>query len=122
MSTQEAITLKGGDSLWLLLHWKTAPGLEINYAISMRLHSAEGAMVYQKDVTLLSKEDTTTGGWTPEEPVDTISNITVPTDLAPGDYELRLIVYDPSTLKPTVELDVWEAELTLAQIRVAATR
>ena len=122
LSTQEAITLKGGDSLWLLLHWKTAPGLEINYAISMRLHSAEGAMVYQKDVTLLSKKDTTTGGWTPEEPVDTISNITVPTDLAPGDYELRLIVYDPSTLKPTVELDVWEAELTLAQIRVAATR
>lgn len=122
LSSQQAITLKGDDSLWLLLQWKTAPGLEINYAISMRLHSAEGAMVYQKDVTLLSKEDTTTGGWTPEEPVDTISNITVPTDLAPGDYELRLIVYDPSTLKPTVELDVWEAELTLAQIRVAATR
>ena len=122
LSSQQAINLKGDDSLWLLLQWKTAPGLEINYAISMRLHSAEGAIVYQKDVTLLSKEDTTTGGWTPEEPVDTISNITVPTDLAAGDYELRLIVYDPSTLKPTVELDVWEAELTLAQIRVAATR
>ena len=122
LSSQQAINLKGDDSLWLLLQWKTAPGLEINYAISMRLHSAEGAIVYQKDVTLLSKEDTTTGGWTPEEPVDTISNITVPTDLAAGDYELRLLVYDPSTLKPTVELDVWEAELTLAQIRVAATR
>ena len=122
LSSQQAVTLKGDDSLWLLLQWKTAPGLEINYAISMRLHSAEGAMVYQKDVTLLSEEGTTTGGWIPEEAVDTISNFIVPTDLAPGDYELRLIVYDPSTLKPTVELDVWEAELTLARIRVAATR
>lgn len=122
LSSLQPLTLKGEDSLWLLLRWKTAPGLEINYSISLRLHDKEGAVVYQKDVNLLSKEDTTTGGWIPEEPVDTISNITVPTSIAPGDYELRLIVYDPRTLKPTVELDVWEAELTLAQIRVAATR
>ena len=122
LSALQPLALEGDDSLWLLLRWKTAPGLGINYAISLRLHNAEGAMVYQKDVNLLSKEDTTSGGWIPEEPVDTISNITVPTDITPGDYELRLIVYDPRTLKPTVELDVWEAELTLAQIRVAATR
>ncbi len=122
LSALQPLTVENDESLWLLLRWKTAPGLEINYAISLRLHNAEGAMVYQKDVNLLSKEDTTSGGWIPEEPVDTISNITVPTNIDPGDYELRLIVYDPRTLKPTVELDVWEAELSLAQIRVAATR
>lgn len=122
LSALQPLPVENDDSLWLLLQWKTAPGLEINYAISLRLHNAEGAMVHQKDVDLLSKEDTTTGGWTPEESVDTLANISVPTDIAPGDYELRLIVYDPRTLKPTVELDVWEAELTLAQLRVAAKR
>ena len=122
LNSQQPLTLGNGDSLWILLQWESAPGLEINYAISLRLHNAEGAMAYQKDVGLGNAMDAPTSGWTPEEPVDTLFNVSVPTDISAGDYELRLIVYDPDTLKPTVELGVWEAEFTLAQIRVAATR
>ena len=122
LSSQEAITLEDLDSMWLLLQWETAPGLGINYAISLRLHNAEGAVAYQKDVGLGNTKDVPTSSWEPEEPVDTLFSVSIPTDISAGDYELRLIVYDSDTLKPTVELDVWEAELTLAQIRVAATR
>ena len=31
---------------------------------------------------------------------------------------MRLVVYDYETLKPTVELGVWEAEKTLAKLKV----
>ncbi len=122
LSSQQAITVEDLDSLWLLLQWETAPGLGINYAISLRLHSAEGAVAYQKDVGLGNTMDAPTSGWEPEEPVDTLFSVSVPTDIPAGDYELRLIVYDSDTLKPTVEMGVWEAELTLARIRVAAKR
>ena len=42
----------------------------------------------------------------------------LPADLQPGEYELRLVVYDTATLKPTVEL----SETTLARLRLAETQ
>ena len=39
-----------------------------------------------------------------------------------ADYELRLVVYDAETLTPTVEIGVWEAETTLARLRLAEGR
>ena len=41
-----------------------------------------------------------------------------PSDLPPGEYELRLVVYDFETLKPTVELGVWEPETTLTRLQL----
>ena len=35
-----------------------------------------------------------------------------PADLQPGDYELRLVVYDFLTQTPTVQQDVWLGEIT----------
>ena len=45
-----------------------------------------------------------------------------PEDLPAGNYELRLVVYNFETLVPTVEIGVWEAETTLARLRLAETQ
>ena len=47
-----------------------------------------------------------------EEVVDTLFHLEFPDDLLPGEFELRLIVYNMST----VEIDVWEPELVLARL------
>ena len=40
-----------------------------------------------------------------------------PADLQPGDYELRLVVYDFHTQTPTVQQEVWQAETVLARLQ-----
>ena len=118
LTTEEPFSLGADRALWLALRWQTAPELEIDYAISLRLHDAEGGRVYQKDSVLLDSRHWRTGRWAADELVDTVFHLDIPADLAPGDYELRLIVYDSTTLSPTVELGVWEPEVALARVRL----
>ena len=118
LSTEEPLSLGAERALWVALRWQTAPGLEIDYSISVRVHDAEGGRVYQKDAVLLDARHWRTGRWTEEEPVDTVFYLDIPADLPRGDYELRLIVYDAATLSPTVELGVWEPEVVLARLRL----
>ncbi len=100
------------------MQWQTAPGLEAIYSISLRLHDAEGSMVYQRDAVLENSTPFPTNRWQADELVDTLHFLEFPSDLLPGEYDLRLVVYDFETLKPTVELGVWEVEKTLARLRV----
>ena len=102
-----------------LLRWQFAPGLDIDYAISVRLHDAGGGGVYQKDLALWEPGHPPTGSGGPSAQFDTLAQLDLPADLQPGEYELRLVVYDTETLKPTVELGVWEPKLTLARLRLA---
>ena len=103
---------------WLALQWQTAPGLDRDYAISLRLFDAEGIIVFQQDAKLMNPKDWPTGRWSPDEAVDSLHRLEFPADLPPGDYELRLVVYDVESLKPTVELGVWEPEAVLAKVQI----
>ena len=60
-----------------------------------------------------------TSSWPAHEPVDALNLIRLPADLPAGEYELRMVVYDVATLTPTVEIGVWEPEVTLARLRLA---
>ena len=112
--------LLGQDrSLWVALHWQTTPGLNIDYAISLRLYSAQGERVYQEDATLWNPNEPSAEREDPPELLDTLFHLDFPADLRPGSYELRLVVYNFETLEPTVEVGVWEPELTLARLRLA---
>ncbi|MCY4411435.1 MAG: hypothetical protein OXC27_13305 [Caldilineaceae bacterium] len=51
--------------------------------------------------------------------MDTVYYLDIPTALSPGEYELRLVVYDSATLSPTVQPGVWEGEVALARLRMA---
>ncbi len=76
--------------------------------------------MYQKDFVLTDSVQASTSHWSPGELVDTLHYLDLPADIEPGEYELRLVVYDFETQEPTVELGVWEPELALTQLRVAA--
>ncbi len=119
LSTQHMIDLGEYRSLWVALQWQTAPGLESDYSISLRLHDFEGGGVYQRDTVLTNSEPSSTRHWSANEKVDTLVYLDIPVNVPPGEYELRLVVYDFETLKPTVELGVWEAETVLARLRLA---
>ena len=99
----------------MVLQWQAAPGLDTDFAISLRLHNAEGG-VYQQDAVLSKSIPASTSHWSAEELVDTMHLLLFPNDYPPGEYELRLFVYDFETLKPTVEIGVWEAETVLARL------
>ena len=45
-----------------------------------------------------------------------------PSDLLHGENKLRLVVYDFQSLKPTVELGVWQPETILSKPRFAEFR
>ncbi len=121
LPSQQVLTLEEDRSLWVALQWLTHPDLEVDYAISLRLHNAEGAIIYQRDTRLilgkLNYEHTSL--WPAGEPVDTLMRLPIPSHLPAGEYELRLVVYNAETLVPTVEIGVWEPELVLAQMRLA---
>ena len=118
LSSQQPLNLGLERSLWVNLRWQTIPGLDTDFAVSLRLHNAEGASSYQKDFVLGNSTFARTRHWPPDEAVDTLFHLELPADLAPGEYELRLIVYSTETLTPTVEIDVWEPELLLARLRL----
>lgn len=106
-------------SLWVVLRWESAPGLDIDYSISLRLHNADGGNIYQEDDVLWRGADhAPTSGWEAQETVDTLHLLEIPAELQPGEYELRLVVYDFKTQQPTVELGVWEPEKVLARLRL----
>ena len=63
-----------------------------------------------------------TSQWSADEPVDTLHKLVFLADLPPGEYELRLVVYDSQTQAPTVQQEVWEPEITLARLRLAYLR
>ena len=93
-------------SLWGVLQWQTEPGLDIDYVMSLRLYNAEGERAYQEDAVLWNPDHWPTSHWAANQTVDTMTLLHFPADLQPGDYELRLVVYDFLTQTPTVQQGV----------------
>ena len=119
LSSQQLFDLGEDRSLWVGLQWQTSPGLDSDYAISLRLYNAGGERSYQNDAVLGNPHDARTRHWSADDVVDTLFHLDFPADLPPGDYELRLIVYNTESLIPTVEIGVWEPEFVLARLRLA---
>ncbi len=120
LTPQQIPSLDGGRSQWVALQWQVDADLNVDYAVSLRLHDADGARVHQQDQWLLlgSLYNAPTSRWAAGEPVDTLVSFSVPPDLPAGRYELRLVVYDVKTLTPTVEIDVWEPEVVLTELQI----
>ena len=119
LASQQLLNLGEDRSLWVGLQWQTHPGLDSDYAISLRLYNTEGDKSYQKDAVLGNPSHARASHWSTDELVDTLFHLDFPIDLPAGDYELRLVVYNTETLTPTVEIGVWEPEMVLARLRLA---
>ena len=118
LSTQPQVNLGRERSIWLATQWQAAPGLETDYRLSVRLHDGADLRVYQSDVTLLDLNNEKSSRWKAGEPVDNLFHFELPADLPPGEYELRVVVYDSETHKPAAELDVWNTEIVLARLHL----
>ena len=118
LSTQHRLDLGQERALWVGLQWQTTPGLNADYAISLRLYNSGGEKSYQEDAVLGNPDHARTRHWSVGEAVDTLFHLNFPAELPPGEYELRLIVYDAETLVPTVEIDVWQPETVLARLQL----
>ncbi len=120
LSSQQVLDLGWVRPLWGVLQWQIDPGLDVDYAISLRLHNAENEMVYQTDDLLWQPANHwPTSQWPANEPVDTLFQLDFPVELPPGDYELRMVVYNFETQASIVQQGVWEPEITLARLRLA---
>lgn len=122
LSSHQLFDLAGDRSWWVVLQWITAPGLETVYSISLRLHDSEGRLVSQQDAVLENWEPSTTNRWQPDQPVDSLHFLEFPSELSAGEYELRLVVYDFESHKPTVEIGIWEAETTISRLEIGTPK
>ncbi len=106
-------------SLLVGMLWQTASELAVDYSISLRLYNDDDARVFQTDHVLRKPYEylLTTSLWT-SQPVGTVFDLEIPNELAAGEYELRIVVYDVETSTPTVEVGVWEPETTLGIVQL----
>ena len=106
-------------SLLVGMLWQTASDLAVDYSISLRLYNDDDARVFQTDHVLRKPYEylLTTSLWT-SKPVGTVFDLEIPNELAAGEYELRIVVYDVETSTPTVEVGVWEPETTLGRVQL----
>ncbi|MFN8441713.1 MAG: hypothetical protein U0175_13120 [Caldilineaceae bacterium] len=104
--------------LWLVLNWQASEPPKADYALSLRLRSAQGDQVWQQDEQLLSFDGWHTSRWQAGEASESMLTLGLPANLPAADYQLVLIVYDQTTLTPTVQAGNWQPEVTLGTIQV----
>ena len=109
------------QALFAMLTWRAAPGLDVDYSTKLRLYDADGDEAWAQDYSLFAMFQGAmlpTRYWWAERPTETLAVLDAPPDISPGQYELRLVVYDAQTSTPTVETGVGEAEVVLAHVQV----
>ncbi len=119
---EQPFNLEQERVLWGVLQWQTEPELDSDYAISLRLYDSNGERAFQHDTVLWDHDQWPTSHWPDAEPIETMTTLHLPHDLPAGNYELRLVVYDFETQIPTVQIDVWQPETTLAHLLLAEPR
>lgn len=85
-----------GDSIELTLYWHPQGRLTQGLKVFTHLVGPDGRIVAQRDSIPVEGARPTTG-WRPGEYIADRYRIAVPRDAAPGRYELRVGLYDPTT-------------------------
>ncbi len=86
------------DDLSLILVWQTAQPLERDYTVFVHLIDPAGNLVAQSDSSPHWVTDWPTSRWVPGQPVTDGHGLSLPGDLADGEYTLRVGLYDWQTL------------------------
>jgi mannosyltransferase len=118
--------LAAGAALPVAIRWQRTPGGTIDRPLKARvaLYDANDARLAQADERLLNDRHRAPSQWQPPDQPLNVYLLTLPEDLAPGDYTARLLVYDADTLEPLTLVDAAGnpagQEATLGTIRVDA--
>ena len=111
-------SLEQNRFLWLETKWETTTRLDADLKTSLRLYSATEENIWANDQFLVTIDNRLTRRWDPSIPVPILNLIDISPDTPPGNYELRLVVYNSQTLDPSAEIDLWETEIVLAQLKI----
>jgi hypothetical protein len=93
-----AETLMPGDTLTAVLIWESDGQIKGNYTVFCHLLSASGELVAQRDGPPVYGVRPTPG-WRAGEVIEDSYDIFLDGDLAPGEYELSVGMYDPETME-----------------------
>ena len=120
LSTKQPIEIEKDGSIWVALQWQNLVDSETEYATSLRLHAAEmeGSWVYQEDTNLRKPGGAPRVNAGTNVPINSLVRLAFPPELAVGEYEWRLVLYDADTLQTVVQDGTWEPELILARLRL----
>jgi hypothetical protein len=105
-------------ALGLVVDWQAIHTPNHDYRLSLRLAAADGTLAFQQDDGLWNAAHRLTSAWQPGEQTESLHLLTLPPELAPGVYELRVVVYDKESLTPTVQVGSWQPEIVLARLRI----
>jgi hypothetical protein len=84
-------SLSPGDALHVALQWRAGEPAPLDYAVFLHVLNARGELRAQRD------QQYPTSVWPVGQPTLDLFTMSLPEDLAPGDYSLVLGLYDPQT-------------------------
>jgi mannosyltransferase len=91
-----------GDTIKLKTWWRVQEAIPLDYSLGVYLRNTEGAIISQLDLGL-TFDDAPTSQWQPSTTFELfVPELTLPPDLAPGEYSIWLGVYyweDPRLLE-----------------------
>lgn len=100
----EPLPARAGDKVTVRLSWQVGEGLETGYTAFVHLLAPGPRLVAQKDSPPLAGRFPTTF-WLPGDVLADTYEIALPPDLAPGEYEVAVGLYDPATGKRLATVD-----------------
>ena len=114
-----------GDKLPVVIRWQRVADGSVDRPLKARvaLYDAGGRRLAQSDQRILNDRHLLPSEWSPTDTPLNVYLLDAPPDLAPGAYDLRLLVYDADTLEPLPLLDAAgnpagiEATLATVQLR-----
>ncbi len=97
--------IKTGQELAITLYWQALAPISLDYTIFIHLVDADGQLVAQHDDAPFWEVAIPTSTWQPGQTVLDQHHLTLPDDLPPGEYQLRVGVYYWQTLErlPIIE-------------------
>jgi hypothetical protein len=105
-----------GDHVGVALRWAPVSQMAVDYRASLRLVDRSGHVVAQYDRTLRHNWHQETRLWPPDDVVDEYYLLA---PAPPGEYEVRVVVYNPDTLAPLMAGD--RAEVIVGRVLVRGT-
>ncbi len=96
-----------GAPLPVVLRWQRVPGGGVDRPLKARvaLYDEAGNRLAQADERLLNDRHRAPEQWQPDDRPLGVYLLTVPDDLAPGRYSVRVLVYDADSLEPLTWID-----------------
>jgi len=116
-----AIAVRAGAPLDVDLYWQAREPTNVDARLYSGLFAADGAVVASSDETLIGHA-LGTSRWPPGEILRQPVRLIVPEKIAPGDYVLRVALYNPLTNEmlsaPKSEFVTADGQIILTRVRV----